>query len=60
MVLVILGPKWAGVIPLFAAFSIVAVSTPLASICTWIYESQGRGSDQLKNHTIAGGVTIVA
>jgi PST family polysaccharide transporter len=60
MVLVILGPKWTGVIPLFAAFSIVAVSTPLAAICTWIYESQGRGSDQLKNHTIAGVVTLVA
>jgi len=60
MVLVILGPKWSGVIPLFEAFSIVAVSTPLMSICTWIYESQGRGRDQLQNHTIVGGVTIIA
>jgi O-antigen/teichoic acid export membrane protein len=60
LVLVILGPKWTGAIPLFAAFSIVAVSTPLAAICCWIYESQGRGSDQLENHTIAGIVTIFA
>jgi O-antigen/teichoic acid export membrane protein len=60
LVLVILGPKWTGVIPLFAAFSVVAISTPLAAICSWIYESQGRGPDQLQNHTIAGMVTIVA
>jgi PST family polysaccharide transporter len=60
MVLVILGPRWSGVIPLFEAFSIVAVSTPLMSICTWIYESQGRGRDQLQNHTIVGSVTIIA
>jgi len=60
LVLVILGSKWAGVIPLFASFSIVAVSTPLMAICSWIYESQGRGRDQLHNHTIVGSVTIVA
>ena len=60
MVLVILGSKWSGVIPLFAAFSIVAVTTPLTAICSWIYESQGRGSDQLRNHTTVGIVTIIA
>lgn len=60
MVLVILGPKWTGVIPLFAAFAVAAVSSPLTGICTWIYESQGRGSDQLRNHTAAGIVTICA
>src|SRR5262249_37412123 len=60
LVLVILGPKWTGVIPLFAVFTLVAVSAPLSSICSWIYESQGRGPDQLRNHTLAGAVTIVS
>jgi len=60
LVLVILGRKWAGVIPLFESFTIVAVSTPLMAICSWIYESQGRGRDQLQNHTIVGSVTIIA
>lgn len=60
LVLVILGPKWTGVIPLFAVFTLVAVSAPLSSICSWIYESQGRGSDQLRNHTLAGAVTIAS
>jgi PST family polysaccharide transporter len=60
MVLVILGSKWTSVAPLFAAFAIVAVSGPLSVICSWIYESQGRGQDQLRNHTAAGAVTIVA
>lgn len=60
IVLVILGPKWSGAIPLFSAFAIVAVSTPLASVCTWLFESQGRGQDQLRNHTLAGAVTVMA
>jgi O-antigen/teichoic acid export membrane protein len=60
MVLVILGPKWYGVIPLFTMFSLVAVSGPLSYICPWIYESQARGQDQLWNHTLAGGVTIIS
>lgn len=60
LVQVILGPKWSGAIPLFAVFTLVAVSTPLSSICSWIYESQGRGQDQLRNHTAAGVVTIIS
>jgi len=54
LVLVILGPKWNSVVPLFAAFTFVAVTGPLAFICTWVYESQGRGGDQLRNHTTLG------
>lgn len=60
LVLVILGPKWAGAIPLFAVFTLVAISGPLSAICSWIYESQGRGQDQLRNHTAAGVVTILS
>jgi len=60
LVLVILGSKWTNVVPLFAAFSLVAVSGPLSGICPWIYESQGRGSDQLRNHTVAGIVTLLS
>lgn len=60
LVLVILGPKWTGVIPLFAGFTLVAISQPLGAICSWIYESQGRGADQLQNHTAAGLVTVAA
>lgn len=60
LVLVILGAKWTGVIPLFSAFTLVAISGPLASVCTWIYESQARGQDQLRNHVAAGVVTVVS
>lgn len=60
LVLVILGPKWTGAIPLFAMFTLVAISGPLSAICSWIYESQGRGQDQLRNHTLAGAVTIAS
>lgn len=60
LVLVILGPKWTGVIPLFSAFALVAISAPLSSVASWIYQSQGRGRDQLRSHSAAGFVTVVA
>jgi PST family polysaccharide transporter len=60
LVLVILGPKWTGVIPLFSAFALVAISSPLQSVAPWIYQSQGRGRDQLRSHSAAGLVTVVA
>ena len=58
LVLVILGPKWTDVIPLFSAFALVAVSSPLSEVAIWIFQSQGRGADQLRNHTVGGAVTL--
>lgn len=60
IVLVILGSKWVGVIPLFSAFALVAISSPMSSVVSWIYQSQGRGRDQLYNHTSAGLITVAA
>ena len=60
LVLLILGPKWTDTIPLFSAFALVAVSSPLSSVGSWMFESQGRGRDQLHNHTLAGAVTVGA
>jgi len=60
LVLVILGPRWKDAIPLFSAFTLVAISGPLSIICAWIYESQGRGQDQLRNHFLTGAVTIAS
>lgn len=47
LVLVILGPKWSGVVPLFSAFALVGVSSPLSGMAVWNFQSQGRGRDQL-------------
>lgn len=60
IVLVILGPKWTGVIPLFAGYALVALTWPLGEICAWLYESQGRGRDQLRNHTYSAAITLAA
>ncbi|HET7102974.1 MAG TPA: lipopolysaccharide biosynthesis protein [Terracidiphilus sp.] len=60
IVLVILGPKWTGVIPLVIGVAMAAISGPLSLICAWIYESQGRGAEQLRNHSISGLITILA
>jgi len=60
LVLVILGPKWTEVVPLFSAFALVAISSPLSNVVSWLYQSQGRGQDQLRSHTAAGIVTVLA
>jgi len=60
LVLVILGSKWTGVIPLFSAFSVVAVSWPLGEAAVWLFQSQGRGREQLFNHTLGGAVTVAS
>lgn len=60
LVLFILGPKWEGVIPLFSAFALLAISVPVANVACWLYQTQGRGKDQLMSHSIAGACTFVA
>jgi PST family polysaccharide transporter len=60
MVLVLLGPRWSGVIPLFAAFTFVGIAGQLTAVCSWIYESQARGKDQLRNHTLIAIITLLS
>jgi O-antigen/teichoic acid export membrane protein len=59
-VLLVLGAKWKEVVPLFSAFALVAISSPLSAVASWLYQSQGRGQDQLRSHTAAGLITIAA
>jgi PST family polysaccharide transporter len=58
LVLVILGPKWKGVIPLFSAYALVAPTLYVSDAANWLFQSQGRGRDQLRNHTFSGAVTL--
>lgn len=60
LVLVILGPKWSSVIPLFSAFALVGVSSPLSGMAVWNFQSQGRGRDQLHNHVASGAVAFAS
>ena len=60
LVLIILGPKWKDVIPLFSAFAVAAVSWPPAEVACWLFQSQGRGKEQLYNHALGGAVTLAS
>ena len=60
LVLVILGSRWVGVVPLFSAYALVAITGPLAGVVSWLYQSQGRGKHQLWSHSAAGIVTFAA
>lgn len=60
IVLVVLGPKWKGVVPIFSGFALVAVSLPMSLSPSWLFMSQGRGKDLLQAYTITGGITVAS
>jgi len=60
MVLVILGSKWGGVVPLFSGFAVVAVALPLSEAAVWLFQSQGRGKEQLRNHALVGIIGLAS
>lgn len=53
IVLVLLGGKWAGVVPIFAWLSIAALHIPLTYASMWLLTTQGRSRDL----TIIGMIT---
>jgi PST family polysaccharide transporter len=60
LVLFVLGPQWKGAVPLFAGFTLVAVSLPQSLAPAWLLTSQGRGLDLLHTYLVAGAVTVGA
>jgi PST family polysaccharide transporter len=60
LVLLLLGPDWKEAVPLFAAFTLVALSLPLSVAASWLFMSQGRGRDLLDAYVVLSIVTVVA
>ena len=60
LTLLVLGPKWENAAPIFAALTLVAMFLPLSSVCTWLFTTQGRGSDSLRCSVISSLVTVAA
>ena len=60
LVLVLLGPKWRAAIPLFAAFTLTAISLPLGYAASWLFTSQGRGGDLLRAYSLLSVATVLA
>ena len=58
LTLVVLGPKWEKAAVIFACMVIGALWYPFYSVCTWLYNSQGRGGDSLRGSTMASILTI--
>ncbi len=55
--LVVLGPKWEGAAAILAAFTPVALYTPIVSVAGWLFTSQGRGRDFLVMSVVSSLVT---
>lgn len=60
LTLVVLGPKWEDAAPIFAAFTLVALYTPIGSIANWLLASQARGRHFLLLSALASVVTVAA
>ena len=48
LVAIVLGPKWAGVSPIFSLLGIAGLVQPLASTTGWLFVTQGRTQDMLR------------
>jgi PST family polysaccharide transporter len=57
LTLVVLGPQWEEAANVFAAFTLMALYTPVASVSSCLLMSQGRGRDFLRVSTVASLTT---
>jgi O-antigen/teichoic acid export membrane protein len=60
LVLLLLGDEWSAAVPLFAAFTLVALSLPLSVAVSWLLMSQGRGRDLLDAYLLLSVITVAA
>lgn len=60
IVLTLLGDQWNAAVPIFAAFSVVAIYAPLATASTWLFTSQGRGRDIFYSGMLTSAVALAA
>lgn len=59
VVLVLFGPRWAGVAPVFAVLALGGVFRAVAQIAYWIFLARGRTSDQLRQDLVLRPVMIL-
>jgi len=57
---VVLGAKWEGAAPILAAFSLVALYTPMIAVAGWLLASQGWGRDYLVLSCLTSSITVLA
>jgi len=57
---VLLGQKWEGAAPIFAAFSLYALYIPMVMVAGWLLSSQGRGRDFLVLSSFTSTITVVS
>lgn len=60
LVLVLLGPKWEEVIPIFAWFTLAGLYFPLYYAVMWLLNTQGRGKDVMTTGLILSVTTVAA
>jgi PST family polysaccharide transporter len=60
IVLLLLGEDWLATAPLFAAFTLSALTVPVTIAVSWLFRSQGRGRDMFRTYTILSCIVVVA
>lgn len=60
LVLLLLGPKWSGVVPIFSWLTIAALYLPLSYAAMWLLTTQGRSKDLVVMGFVVPIVTIIS
>jgi O-antigen/teichoic acid export membrane protein len=57
---ILLGHKWEQASAIFAGFTVLAISLPLANVTNWLFTSQGRGKDIFVQNSIAAVISLAS
>jgi PST family polysaccharide transporter len=60
LVLVLLGPRWEEVIPIFSALALVALYYPLVCVGLWLPTTQGRTEDIVVLGTLISAISVIS
>ena len=60
LTLVLLGPKWEGAAVILGGFTLTAMYRPLSTSSSWLFTSQGRGSEYALMNSILSALAVVA
>jgi PST family polysaccharide transporter len=60
LTLLVLGPNWVAAAGIFAAFAVGAQFYLSATVCSWLFASQGRGKDAMRGFSLVSALSVAA
>jgi PST family polysaccharide transporter len=60
LILLLLGPQWAGASQIFVLLGIAAVIQPVTKTCWWLFSTQGRTDDLFRWGLLGGAIAVAS